>query len=160
MKTCEGLELYPRRLKLDEAEGWDTLAELERISFPDPWSLQTLRTMASPPLGACWLVETAQGEGIAYLLVWQVVEEIQIHRIAVLPAYRGQKVAKTCLLFWFEQWRQEGYQEVTLEVREQNRPAQVLYEYLGFRLVGRRSHYYADTGEAALLLTASLTESC
>ena len=41
---------------------------------------------------------------------------------------------------------------VVLEVREGNVSAIALYRSRGFRDSGRRPHYYADTGEAALLM--------
>jgi len=44
-------------------------------------------------------------------------------------------------------------------VRLGNEPARALYEGFGFRVVGRRPGYYADTGEDALLLTCALTSA-
>jgi ribosomal-protein-alanine N-acetyltransferase len=42
---------------------------------------------------------------------------------------------------------------MTLEVRVSNEAAQRLYEKHGFQLVGRRSRYYKDNLEDALLMT-------
>jgi ribosomal protein S18 acetylase RimI-like enzyme len=39
-----------------------------------------------------------------------------------------------------------------LEVRESNVVARNLYSRLGFEEVGRRPHYYQDTGETAVVM--------
>jgi ribosomal-protein-alanine N-acetyltransferase len=40
-----------------------------------------------------------------------------------------------------------------LEVRESNLAAQAMYQKFGFEVTGRRSGYYRDNSEAALLMT-------
>jgi ribosomal-protein-alanine N-acetyltransferase len=40
----------------------------------------------------------------------------------------------------------------TLEVRTSNAPAIALYERYGFKNVGTRPRYYADTGEDAIIM--------
>ena len=40
--------------------------------------------------------------------------------------------------------------EIWLEVHEQNLAARALYDKLGFKAVGRRNHYYSDSGHAIL----------
>lgn len=55
--------------------------------------------------------------------------------------------------------RVRGCRRATLEVRLGNGPARALYEGFGFRVVGRRPGYYADTGEDALLLTCALSSA-
>jgi ribosomal-protein-alanine N-acetyltransferase len=47
---------------------------------------------------------------------------------------------------------------VTLEVREHNLPARKTYEHLGFFSCGKRPHYYADSGEDAVLMRLLLTD--
>ena len=43
-------------------------------------------------------------------------------------------------------------QSFTLEVRTSNAPAIALYERYGFKSVGTRPRYYADTGEDAIIM--------
>ena len=47
----------------------------------------------------------------------------------------------------------EGARSSYLEVRATNQAALQMYKELGFKIVGRRSHYYHDNQEDALLLT-------
>jgi len=48
---------------------------------------------------------------------------------------------------------------VTLEVRAGNLGAQALYAELGFRVAGRRTNYYTDDGEDALVMTTHALRS-
>ena len=51
----------------------------------------------------------------------------------------------------------EGCSEATLEVRPSNLVARRLYERYGFREIGRRTGYYQDTREDAVLMAARLS---
>jgi [ribosomal protein S18]-alanine N-acetyltransferase len=53
--------------------------------------------------------------------------------------------------------RRSGVTSVLLEVRPSNTPARRLYEKLGFSEIGRRSGYYREPSEDALLLKISIS---
>jgi ribosomal protein S18 acetylase RimI-like enzyme len=57
---------------------------------------------------------------------------INIHDLAVLAAYRGQGVGRRLLERVEAKGRELGCCKLTLEVRDDNRPAQRLYEKIGF----------------------------
>src|SRR5919108_5938955 len=57
---------------------------------------------------------------------------INIHDLAVIPAYRGQGVGRRLLERVEAKGRELGCCKLTLEVRDDNRPAQRLYEKVGF----------------------------
>jgi ribosomal protein S18 acetylase RimI-like enzyme len=57
---------------------------------------------------------------------------INIHDLAVLPAYRGRGVGRQLLEQVERKGRQLGCCKLTLEVREDNHPAQHLYSRVGF----------------------------
>jgi ribosomal-protein-alanine N-acetyltransferase len=52
----------------------------------------------------------------------------------------------------------EGARIFHLEVRAGNLAAQKMYANFGYEVVGRRTRYYKDNGEDALLLTLKLPE--
>jgi ribosomal-protein-alanine N-acetyltransferase len=50
----------------------------------------------------------------------------------------------------------KGVRSVFLEVRKSNDAAIALYGKLGFKPVGKRSNYYSETGEDALVFMKKL----
>ena len=83
--------------------------------------------------------------------------EWEIENVVVAPEKRrrgiGIKIIRELLL----QARSAGATSVLLEVRESNMAARRLYEKLGFSQQGRRSNYYREPEEDALLLCFSIT---
>ena len=58
----------------------------------------------------------------------------------------------------FNKDTQQGANSVYLEVRPSNIPAVELYEELGFKEIGHRPKYYADSKEEALVMMKDLAE--
>lgn len=58
---------------------------------------------------------------------------LNVHDLAVLPAFRGRGVGRALLAAVDERARARGCAKVTLEVREDNAPARGLYQAHGFR---------------------------
>jgi len=58
---------------------------------------------------------------------------LNIHDIAVLPAYRGKGIASAMLAEVEKIARQRGCCKLTLEVLENNAPARAVYDKFGFR---------------------------
>jgi len=80
-----------------------------------------------------------------------VAGEWEIENVVVSQAARRQSVASELLAELLKQWRGSAATRVLLEVRDSNFPARRLYEKLGFRQVGRRSGYYQNPAEDAVL---------
>jgi len=94
---------------------------------------------------------------VAFACTYIVADELMINDLAVDASHRRRGVARALLAHLFEGARLRGCRLATLEVRVGNAPARAFYEISGFRVVGRRSGYYADTGEDALLLSSALS---
>ena len=77
---------------------------------------------------------------------------MHILNLAVHPQHRRRSLARLLLLTSMTQARDLGAQVAWLEVRPSNHPALKLYEFFGFKEMGRRPRYYDDTQEDALLL--------
>ncbi|NRA99327.1 MAG: ribosomal protein S18-alanine N-acetyltransferase [Rhodobacteraceae bacterium] len=78
-----------------------------------------------------------------------ILDEAEIHTIAVDPKAQGQRHGERLLRDFVAQVRERGASLVFLEVSEQNAPARRLYQKLGFEEVGRRENYYKPTNRAA-----------
>jgi ribosomal-protein-alanine N-acetyltransferase len=137
------------------------ILEIERDSFPTPWSPGLFRCEVANSISRMLVGKTAQMQGravVGYLVFWRVADEIHLHNIAVRRDLRKCGIASELLSKMIRDSRPEGARFVTLEVRRSNLPAQKLYESFGFSVKGVRRGYYTDTGEDALIMSADLEE--
>ena len=84
---------------------------------------------------------------------WLMADEIHISTIAVQPNWRGLGLGEWLLVRLLVEGQALGGVIATLEVRPSNQAALALYRKYDFQEAGRRSHYYSDNGEDALILT-------
>ena len=129
---------------------------IERASFADPWPASALLQELVPSSLRLPLILLRGESVIGYLMAWCTPDQLHILNVAVDPAYRRQGHGRRLLAVAMEAARRGGADQVTLEVRPGNEAALALYAALGFAQTGRRPHYYADTGEDALVLTCDL----
>lgn len=131
------------------------ILEIENLSFITPWSpaafTNGLRNSLARMRGYV-ADNTLQG----YICYWNSGREIQVMNLAVHPEYRRRGVGALLLGRALESGKDEGAENVWLEVRTSNRAARTLYENFGFREVGRRPRYYRDTGEDAIMMNLSI----
>jgi ribosomal-protein-alanine N-acetyltransferase len=152
VKPADGLVL--RSMTVDDVPA---VAAIDRKSFPLPWSENAFRSDLTTNPAAHLLVaehESDAGRRIAgYAGYWLVVDEAHLSTLAVEPALRRRGIGERILREAMRHAARQGAELMTLEVRVSNEPARRLYEKHGFRLVGRRPHYYKDNLEDALLMT-------
>jgi ribosomal-protein-alanine N-acetyltransferase len=85
-----------------------------------------------------------------------VADEIQITNLAVHIDYRRRGIARRLLLHALQLGYEAGARLGVLEVRESNEGARALYKTVGFVAVQKRSHYYSESREDALVMVLSL----
>jgi ribosomal-protein-alanine N-acetyltransferase len=156
--------------------------EIERQSFPTPWSPAAYRYELRHNPNAHYLVVRAalvvdeavdaedgswrlrlqqllaprapsSGRLLGYVGFWLVAGETHISTIAVHPDARREGLGELLLTQVIDLAQEQEAEFVTLEVRESNVAAQRLYEKYGFQRTGRRKRYYTDTREDALIMT-------
>lgn len=138
----------------------DRMQEIEAASgAPSPWSkqlfLNEFLNTTSKIYGAA-----LEGVGVVgFLIVHLVLDEADISNFAVLSQFQGRGIGRALLQKMIDDVREGGAKVVTLEVRENNISARHLYESFGFEVVSVRKRYYTDTGEAAILMNLTLSES-
>jgi ribosomal-protein-alanine N-acetyltransferase len=148
-------------LTIGEYEEGDLVGilEIERDSFPTPWSPGLFHGEKNNPLSRMLVGRTAGAGGLkvaGYIVFWRVSDEIHLHNIAVRRELRTGGIATRLLSQMIRDARPEGARWITLEVRRSNLPARELYEKFGFSVAGVRRAYYTDTGEDALIMSADL----
>lgn len=148
------------RHRIREMTGEDIPAvmEIERASFPVPWSESLMRSLLTMPDTTACLVAEAGGRVCGYVTAAFGYEEMHILSIAMSPGERGCGGADLLLDGAIERGLPRGCRAVILEVRETNERARRFYRRHGFRQIGRRPRYYADSGEDALLLQKDLED--
>ena len=135
-----------------EAEDLEAVEEIERESYPTPWSRSMfdaeLRKPSSLALGAF----TADEGLVGYAFVSRYVDAWHVMNVAVTVAYRRRGIAVALLERLFEVTATDPRRGYTLEVRVSNTGAIALYEKLGFAARGVRRGYYTDNREDALIM--------
>lgn len=134
----------------------DALTQLEKDSFPQPWSRESFKRELEANFIARYFGVFFQQRLIAYIGYWLVMDEGHIANIAVHPLFRGQGVGEYLLRYAMGACRLEEALKMTLEVRKSNAAARNLYEKLGFINCGERPDYYQD-GEAAIIMWADIS---
>lgn len=148
----------------------DQVMEIERLSFTAPWSARAYRfELTENKNSVMVVVRQAPGSSglrrwlwphnpqarrpvLGYAGMWLLVDEGHIATIAVHPDWRGRGLGEMLILSLLERARSRGMQRSSLEVRVSNEGAQALYRHVGFEVVSRRRHYYADNDEDAYIM--------
>jgi [ribosomal protein S18]-alanine N-acetyltransferase len=133
----------------------ESVIAIERASFQFPWSTRFFLDELQVDCARSILAEV-EGRIVGYVLFWFLVEEVDIHNIAVHPDFRRQGIGRLLLEEVVAAARRQERLRVTLDVRFSNASAQNLYRSFGFVTRGLRKGYYSDNGEDALVMALEL----
>jgi ribosomal-protein-alanine N-acetyltransferase len=129
---------------------------IERVSFGDPWALETFRGLLAHPPARTEVAVGADGVLLGYAVAWFAADEAEIANIAVAPEARRRGVGTLLLDRILQSAAESGARTVFLEVRESNEEARRRYEARGFEIAGRRKKYYRQPDEDALIMRLHL----
>ncbi len=151
------------RIEQMRMEDLDDVMIIEKASFITPWTrgmfIEELGSHHSVCLVAKMLDESGSGEKskiIGFICSYFILDEIHILNIAVHPSYRRKGIAGLMMKEIIKKGYERGSRCIFLEVRVKNKAAIRFYEKLGFKVIGVRKGYYADTGEDALIMEKEL----
>ena len=131
------------------------IEEIERRSYPTPWSRSMFAGELAKPSSICLGAFEAEGEDgalVGYLIVSRYVDAWHVMNVAVDPDYHHRGIATALLNRLFDLTASDERRGYTLEVRVSNQDAIDLYEKLGFESRGVRRGYYTDNREDALIM--------
>lgn len=137
-------------LKMNEAHV-EAVAELEKICFRDPWSVNSIASELSNRLST-WLVAVENGCVCGYVGAQSVLDTADMMNIAVHPKWRNQGIACSLINELIERLKSQDVSCLMLEVRISNESAINLYNKLGFEIVGKRPRYYHNPREDAYIM--------
>ena len=126
--------------------------EIEKLCFPDPWSLDSVLFELEENPRAFYVVAEHSGSVVGYAGLWWIEDEGHITNVAVKPGYRNRKIAQGIIGTLIEHTAGEGIRHYTLEVRRSNEAAIGLYSKFGFQVEGVRKNYYRFEKEDALIM--------
>lgn len=126
--------------------------EIERLVYPRPWSAALFFSEISQKKTRHYMVANHGKRLIGYGGLMVHGDEGHITTVAVDPDHQHRGVGARLMLNLIDEARARGARTLALEVRLANWPAQRLYSWFGFRPVGIRKNYYAETGEDALVM--------
>lgn len=144
---CEGVEK-------DLAQ----IADLEEEIFTDPWSLQGLKESMEQSQ-TFFIVAKKQGVVLGYAVVYYVLDECEIARIAVSGSVRREGAGTLILQKVSEKCGTLGVQRILLDVRKSNAAAVSFYRARGFAEDGVRKAFYTNPSDDAVLMSRGIFET-
>jgi ribosomal-protein-alanine N-acetyltransferase len=139
------------------SEDLDAVMEIERRSFPEPWTPGLFLHELKLPFSKS-VVAWRGDELVGYICRWLVGDEVHILNIAVRPEARVGGIGRALVSLVMQEAEQARAAIVTLEVRHDNEAAIALYRSYGFSERGVRRNYYAR-GQDAVVMSCDLPAS-
>ena len=143
-------------MRLMREEDLDVVAEIEKASFPTPWSLEIYREeLTENNFAHYYVIENERGV-VGFIGAWIIFDEIQVTNFAVLPSERKRGYGHMLFQYLINKALLKGGRLMSLEVRESNVAAQKLYQSFGLKKAGIRKRYYTDNNEDAIVMWVEL----
>jgi ribosomal-protein-alanine N-acetyltransferase len=137
-----------------------TVAQIDQLSFSLPWPEHSFHYEVSDNrVARCFVAEAEDKRLTAMIVSWIVIDELHIATIATHPEFRRQGIGTLILKYALKDAAASGVRRAFLEVRASNEAALDMYRKFGFEISGRRTKYYKDNGEDAILMTLETLEA-
>jgi len=143
------------RLREMKRADMTAIMALEEQLFPeDAWTPEMFAAEFAQPLSRrLYLVAEAGNALLGYAgMMFSGGSQADVVTLAVSPGRWGEGIGTALLLALVDEAEKRGYEEVLLEVREDNPRARRLYLRHGFDEVGIRRGYYQPSGVDAVVM--------
>lgn len=129
-----------------------SVCEIEQALFVPPWvEAMFAYELHDNPYAKLYVWEEDH-EICGYIDYWITFETAQLANLAVCANKQRQGIAKAMLDAMIRDCEQAMCENITLEVRVDNRAALALYERYGFLKAAVRKGYYEDGTDAHLMI--------
>ena len=132
------------------------IEKLEQENFSDAWTRRGISDTLEQKQ-AFVIVAEEDTNVLGYCIVYYVMDEAEIARIAVQQNARRRGIGKGLLDFVSQCCEEYGVERLLLDVREGNDGAIRFYEAYGFGVDGIRKNFYESPKEHAVLMSKALT---
>ena len=140
--------------------GEDDVVAVASIDGATPMSEQQLADELKRPWARVWIAREAsdeashEGNVAAFLVAWQVADELHVLNVATRPERRRRGLARALMDHAVGYARAHRDKHILLEVRRSNLAAIALYRAIGFFAMGVRPRYYPDDEDAIEMVLA------
>jgi ribosomal-protein-alanine N-acetyltransferase len=158
MNACRDSQRTVRLREMKRAD-MPAIIALERELFPeDAWTPEMFAAeFAQPPSRRLYLVAEDGNVLVGYAgMMFTGGSQADVVTLAVNSARWGEGTGTALLTALVDEADKRGYEEVLLEVREDNPGARRLYLRHGFTEVGIRRGYYQPSGVDAVVMRKGL----
>ena len=131
------------------------IAKLEQDIFSDAWTESAIEETFCQKQAFISVAE-AGGEIVGYCIIYYVLDEGEMVRIAIAPNFRHQGIGQALLNYTGKACQEKGVSKILLEVRESNESARRFYTHYGFGEDGIRKNFYDNPKEDAVLMSKTL----
>jgi ribosomal-protein-alanine N-acetyltransferase len=140
-------EFSPREASTDDLK---ELVRIESAVHIAPWSDQGFQGELDKPYSHTLVMTDEETDAVigAYIVFWEMGEELQILNVAVDLPYRGLGLAQKLIRKVVDLGLKKGSKRVTLDVRKSNNAAIQLYQKLGFTIQTVRKAFYSNSEDA------------
>ena len=130
----------------------DSIKDILFTDFDDFWNYNIFKSELKNE-NSKYIVAKFNNEVIGFAGIWITIDEAHITNIVTKKTYRNHGIASLLLKNLIElcQSLEPKISSLTLEVSEENIPAQNLYKKFNFEILGKRKKYY--NGKSALIMT-------
>ncbi len=125
---------------------------IEAEVFPRPWALALFMAELSMPRQRSYFVAQVGHEIVGYAGLMFNERECHLTNLGVTSTYQGHGIGTKLFYVLIAEASARESAMIGLEVRQSNRPARGIYERFGFQAVDKRSGYYLESGEDAVVM--------
>lgn len=133
----------------------DNIQDVLQSDFDDFWSYSILKSELFNENSKV-IVAKLDNTIVGFASIWKAVDDAHITNIVTHKKYRKLGIASKLLEELIKIAKSYNVQSLTLEVNEENIPAQNLYKKYQFKILGKRKNYYKD--KAAIIMTLFFNE--
>lgn len=137
-----------------------TVSDLDEISdilfsdFDDFWTYNIFKNELENE-NSKYIVAKVEDKIVGFAGIWIAIDEAHITNIVTKKSFRQNGIGTKLLDNLIKLSKSLNINSITLEVKESNLPAGILYEKAGFEVVGIRKKYYNNL-ENAIIMTKKL----
>jgi ribosomal-protein-alanine N-acetyltransferase len=144
-----------------------SIADLDRVleiaaneRYAPTWSRSAYLTAINPnsePRRIALVIEDGvTGRITGFVVARLMPPEAELETIVTAAGFQRRGLARQLFADLAAKLKSAGATEIHLELRESNHPAMSLYYSLGFIVIGRRTAYYVDPIEDAVMMHSGL----